>query len=251
MKNMPQSRQQNIVVQELKGELLIYDLSLNKAFCLNQSSAVVWQLCDGEKSIPEIAKIVGGKLKSEINDDFIWLALDRLKKENLIANPEEISSNFNGLSRRQVIKRIGFSSMVALPLITSLVAPSAVHAQSGTCGGTCQCSGLLMNVSVCPSDSGATADCPVGCNGFCVIPEGGCVQGEGTIFCNGTCSNSSTPGSTCPVSTPGDCSCFGSFSINQTCAGVQCPGGCSACRVTQACVPQEVGPPACNGVCQQ
>jgi hypothetical protein len=31
---------------------------------------------------------------------------------------------------------------------------------------------------------------------------------------------------------------------------VQCAGGCTVCRVTMPCVPQEVGPPACGGVCQ-
>ncbi len=135
--------------------------------------------------------------------------------------------------------------MVALPLITSLVAPSALHAQSGTCGQACQCSGLLAAVSVCPPNF---SDCPQNCQ-FCNISENGCVQGEGTIFCNGTCSNQSAQ-PTCPTSSPGDCTCFGNFSINQTCPGMQCSGGCSACRVTQTCFPQEVGPPACNGVCQ-
>ncbi len=130
----PQGRQKDIVIQELNGEVLIYDLSLNKAFCLNQASALVWEACDGKQTISEITQIVSKKLKSPINEDFVWLALDRLKKENLIVNSEEITPDFNGLSRREVIKRIGFSSMVALPMITSLVAPSAIHAQSNTCG---------------------------------------------------------------------------------------------------------------------
>ncbi len=72
-----------------------------------------------------------------------------------------------------------------------------------------------------------------------------------SVFCDGTCSNQVTPPTTCPPSSPGDCTCFGNFSIGQTCPGVQCTTGCSACRVTNTCFPQEVGPPACNGVCQQ
>ena len=108
MQNVPKSRQQNIVVQEVNGELLIYDLNLNKALCLNRPSALIWEACDGERSISEITKIVGEKLKTEINEDFTWLALDKLKKENLMVNPEEITQNFNGLTRREVIRRIGF-----------------------------------------------------------------------------------------------------------------------------------------------
>ena len=36
----PLSRQDNIVIQELKDEILIYDLQ-NKALCLNQTSATI------------------------------------------------------------------------------------------------------------------------------------------------------------------------------------------------------------------
>ncbi len=243
MKTAPQSRQTNIVVQELHGETLIYDLSLNKAFCLNEASAIVWKACDGEKTLSEITQTVRMKLSSAINEDFVWLALERLKKENLLTNCDEIDSDFNGLSRREVIKKIGFSSMVAIPMITSLVAPSAVHAQS-TCGA-CQCSGLLAPVTVCPP---GFADCPQGCQ-FCNISVNGCFNsGDGVVACNGTCSNQSAQ-PTCPPSSPGDCTCFGSFNIGQTCPGVQCQAGCGSCRVTATCIPQEVGPPACNGVC--
>jgi hypothetical protein len=55
LKDYPHSRTKELVVQELKGELLIYDLSTNKAFCLNETSALVWQLCDGKSSISEIS----------------------------------------------------------------------------------------------------------------------------------------------------------------------------------------------------
>jgi hypothetical protein len=34
-KVVPQSRKNDIVVQDLNGEVLIYDLKANKAFCLN------------------------------------------------------------------------------------------------------------------------------------------------------------------------------------------------------------------------
>ena len=230
----------------MNHEILIYDLSSNRAFCLNRGSALVWQACNGEREISEISREISKTLDTSVDDDFVWLALDRLKTENLLADAEEIPVNFNGFSRREIIKRIGFSSMVALPAITSLVAPSAVHAQSGACGGSCQCSGLLSTVSVCPP---GFAECAQGCNCVIANQQTDCFSVEGVFACNGTCS-SQTPTPTCPTSSPGDCACFGNFSINQTCPGVQCAGGCTACRVTQACVPQEVGPPACNGVCQ-
>jgi hypothetical protein len=46
MNDKPISRQSNVVVQEIEGEVLIYDLKVNQAYCLNQTSALVFQLCD-------------------------------------------------------------------------------------------------------------------------------------------------------------------------------------------------------------
>lgn len=124
----PLSRKDDIVVQEMNGEVLIYDLRENKAFCLNETAALVWQACDGKRTVAEIGTSVG-------NEDLVWLALDQLKKENLIVN--EIESKFGGLSRREAVKRVGLSSVLALPVIASLVTPTA--AQTGTCTGTCVC----------------------------------------------------------------------------------------------------------------
>lgn len=60
----PVSKRDDLVVQELNGEVLIYNLSDNKAFCLNETSALVWQACDGEKNIAEISKELSKKLNS-------------------------------------------------------------------------------------------------------------------------------------------------------------------------------------------
>ncbi len=64
MKNhiVPKARKENLVVQELDGEVLIYDLNTNKAFCLNEASALVWQACDGNKDVSEIRKSLGKQL---------------------------------------------------------------------------------------------------------------------------------------------------------------------------------------------
>jgi len=147
MKNYPVSRKDNLVVQDLNGEVLIYDLQKNKAFCLNESAALVWQACDGNKSVSEISDSVNRKLNSHANEDFVWLALDQLKKENLIENKEEVVADFNGMSRREVIRKVGLASVVALPLVASLVAPLAISANSA-CSTTQACGG---SNAACPA----------------------------------------------------------------------------------------------------
>lgn len=157
----PFSRKENIVVQDIDGEILIYDLIENKAFCLNQTTALVWQACDGRRSIAEITDLVGKQLNSQVGEDIIWLALDLLSKENLVSENYKITEKFAGFSRREVIRKIGLTSVVALPLITSLVAPLAVSANSACfSGGNCLCNapsagrvGQICTASVPCTDS--------------------------------------------------------------------------------------------------
>jgi hypothetical protein len=138
-KNKPLSRKDDLVVQDLNGEILIYDLREHKAFCLNETSALVWQACDGNKTAAEISAAVEKKLDSAVSEDLIWLALDQLKKENLVEIADEAAGKFAGMSRREVIRKIGLGSMIALPVVASLVAPTAAQAQTCILGGTCTC----------------------------------------------------------------------------------------------------------------
>lgn len=50
----PKARNKNIVVQLLNKETLIYDLIDNKAFCLNETSSIVFNACDGKTSFDEL-----------------------------------------------------------------------------------------------------------------------------------------------------------------------------------------------------
>jgi hypothetical protein len=133
----PLSRTQDLVVQELNGELLIYDLRDHRAFCLNETCALVWKACDGSKTVADIGAKLGG-------DDIVWLALDQLREEKLLDGAAELKAGFNGMSRREVIRKIGLGSMVALPIISAIVAPTAASAQSclptdGSCTLSAQC----------------------------------------------------------------------------------------------------------------
>lgn len=77
MKSLPKIRNENIIVQKLKNEVLIYEPATNQAFCLNETSAKVYNHCDGATSFDEL------KRRYKFTDDLIFLALDELRKENL------------------------------------------------------------------------------------------------------------------------------------------------------------------------
>ena len=130
----PTARKENIVVQQVQDETLVYDLVTNKAVCLNQTSAIIWDFCDGKTSLNEIARKLTMRFGTPVDLDFVLLAIDKLGKENLIGEEDSLTDHFHGFSRREVVKRIGFASAITLPIVSSIAAPSAANAQS--CMGT-------------------------------------------------------------------------------------------------------------------
>jgi hypothetical protein len=164
MKNFPKGRSKELVMQELEKELLIYDLTNNKAFCLNETSAIVFQLCNGNNSVSEIADLMSKKLKTLVSEDFVWLAIEELKKDNLLENKDQLNNHFNGLSRREIVKRVGLATMIALPIITSVAAPSAAMAQLGLSGllGACTTTANCVSGLTCKTCSGGSAPCDGG-----------------------------------------------------------------------------------------
>ena len=144
--NNPMARQSGLVVQEMPDEVLVYDLDSNKAHCLNQSAAAVWKSCDGTNSVGDIVREFEANGNGKVTEDFVWLAVDQLHENGLLAN--SVSPKFRGQSRRQVLKTIGLASMVALPVIASLVAPkNALGATNCACAGPSDCTGRTG----CPS----------------------------------------------------------------------------------------------------
>ena len=151
----PAARTSGLVVQEMPDEVLVYDLNTNKAHCLNQTAAKVWKACDGKTSVSEIAAHFG----KGANEDLVWLAIDQLNENNLLEG--EVRTKFKGQSRREVIKKIGLASMVAVPVIASLVAP-----QNALAAGSCNC----VNPTHCAVGPN-TGHCPATtCNsvGLCI-----------------------------------------------------------------------------------
>lgn len=90
--NLLQTRMNDLVVNELETELSIFHLKTDRAYCLNQTSAEIWNLCNGTKTLTEISKSLTKNLKQPFSKDLIWLALDGLKKDNLLENNEPLKS---------------------------------------------------------------------------------------------------------------------------------------------------------------
>lgn len=146
----PRARKERLIIQELPDEYLIYDLDRHKAHCLNRTAALVWQHCDGRRSVSELAAVLAQQLRVRVDEEVVWLALEQLGRTRLI-EPRISRPGRKSVSRREVIKRIGWTAAVGLPLVTSLVAPEAVQAVSANCASF----GQLFSSSVpcCPGSS--------------------------------------------------------------------------------------------------
>ncbi|MDT5062871.1 MAG: hypothetical protein QOH63_3330 [Acidobacteriota bacterium] len=136
----PQARKDGLVINELSNEMVVYDLESHKAHCLNQTAALVWRRCDGRTTPAGIAASLRRELKTSINEDLVWYALAQLGKDHLLT--ESIAPTIAGaqLSRRELVKRLGLAAVIAVPLITTIVAPTAVEAAASGC---VDCNGVL------------------------------------------------------------------------------------------------------------
>lgn len=79
---------------------------------------------DGKSDVETITKRIEVKLGAPIEKDLILFALSQLNNEGLLINCD-FPDGFGGISRREVVKKIGFASMVAMPIVTAIVAPRA------------------------------------------------------------------------------------------------------------------------------
>ena len=118
----PKARTENLVIQQVADETLVYDLTTNKAHCLNETAGFVWNRCTGDRSINEIAEAFEARFGHTVDEDFVRLALDQLENENLLT--EKRLAGVVMPNRREAIKRLGLASAIAIPIVSSLLAPS-------------------------------------------------------------------------------------------------------------------------------
>ena len=151
----PLARKDGLVIQELPDEVLVYDLERDRAHCLNQTAARVWQSCDGKSSPAKIAQTLSHDANRKVDETIVWLALEQLQRNHLLHQKVTFPSALTGINRRAMIKSLGIAAAITLPLVTSIVAPTPVQAAtllgpgsactagaqcaSGVCDGTGHC----------------------------------------------------------------------------------------------------------------
>ena len=136
LNQVPKARQEQLIVKELPDELLIYDLQTDKAHCLNETAALVWKNCDGHKTVEQLRELMEENAGSPVPQEMVWLALDQLETFRLLDEAALKPVQFAGMSRRDMVRRVGIAA-IALPVILSIVSPTAAQGASGLPPGAC------------------------------------------------------------------------------------------------------------------
>ena len=161
----PLARSADLIVEELDGQVLVYDERTFEAHCLTPAAAEVWHACDGRTGRQQLV----AQLK--LDTATVERALDELEACGLL---DGIHSP--GVTRREVTARFakaGAVAAAATPLIYSIVSPTAAAAQSIT--AECQAVNALAGHdcgSKCPPNSTVVCHCASIGNGMCCCCHG-------------------------------------------------------------------------------
>lgn len=137
MQKMPHARRSGLIVKEADGEVLIYDLERNKAHCMNDTAARVWQYCDGETTLADACNSLSRELNAPCDEKLVLYALKQFAKDNLLEENIELPTFItSGMNRRQMVRALGLGAIIAVPLVTTILAPTPAQAATQFPPGT-------------------------------------------------------------------------------------------------------------------
>ena len=128
----PIARSNGLIVQKVIDEVVVFDSTQNVGHRLSPLAAKVWQCCDGQHTVVEIAQQLDGLIEaSAIAEDMVMAALEELQACNLLESEATQSTVLH--SARTFNKRgvaAGVAGAAMLPLISSMLVPAPAMAAS-------------------------------------------------------------------------------------------------------------------------
>jgi hypothetical protein len=183
--SQPLARSEDLIVEELGDELLVYDLTTDQAHALGATAARVWRACDGK------TEAVALRVELGLDAETVTRALDELRANGLL---DDGAGGAPGITRRDLsvkATKVG-GAVAAAPLIVSLAAPLPATAQTVTpefcaqgtvtqgCGNNC----MQLNCCCCcqqvdPMNAIVMEFCPNAAGSdMCCLPATPCEAGD-------------------------------------------------------------------------
>jgi hypothetical protein len=156
----PRARHDSLNVQVVGDEVLVFDLTNETAHALNKPAAFVWRHADGTRTIDEIAREMTREFGASADTQVVEYALQQLQKKHLLEQGFAVPRTWEGMTRRQFLKR-ATAGAVLLAVVTSIVAPAPVHAQSGCIsqGNDCSSGTCCGGLECCEPDFSCEPSC--------------------------------------------------------------------------------------------
>jgi peptide-methionine (S)-S-oxide reductase len=128
----PKARRDRLFVQDVGNEIVIYDQETRKAHRLNQTAALVWRACDGQKHVADITSAVRSELGAAADENLVRIALGRLDAVRLLETGIGVSSDEVAAGRRAFLQKGAAAGAVSLllPVVATLPRPSLAAALS-------------------------------------------------------------------------------------------------------------------------
>lgn len=155
LRSVPEQRD-DLIVQKVGDEVIVYDLASHRAHSLNRTAALVFEKLDGKRDLDALARHLGKALGSAPQRGLVAEAVNELAAANLLRPGA-------ALPRRSVLR--GFAVGLLPVVVTIAVPPAAAAASCVANGDPC-----TFGVSVC-------CDSCDSCTNF----------GSGPFSCQATC----------------------------------------------------------------
>src|SRR3954451_5352160 len=229
---VPAARSDGLLVQTLGDETVIYDAESKQAHCLKPLAAIVFDCSNGQATVGDIARVAEERLGHDVVDADVADAVGQLESVGLLqtalvvrAGNGLVAGNGRGVSRREMLRRVGFAgaaAAVGTPLVTSITAPNA-FAGSGIPAGCTGCTqnkdcisdhccqttpGKSCNQTCCAGSRNSchVTSCRCGGTGAACVNRAGCTGGVDCI-CICTVCNTEIAGGVCPTCPTGSRTC--------------------------------------------
>src|SRR5687768_7917379 len=99
---LPLARRDDLLVEELGDELIVFDQQRNEVHSLNKGAALVWRLCDGHTPVAAMAASLSTEHGALSEEEVVRLALKRLDRAGLLKRSLSRVGTSVGSSRREV-----------------------------------------------------------------------------------------------------------------------------------------------------
>jgi hypothetical protein len=128
---MAARRVEGVQIERSADEILAVKTESFEAHALNQSAAVVYDLCDGTTSRAEMAAEVHRRTGLPADEEIVDLALSELVETGLVVMEGEAEA-VPAVTRRSLIRRLALTSAATmmLPVIETVLVPSVASAQT-------------------------------------------------------------------------------------------------------------------------